>query len=747
MTWILILLAYFFAAALLGLAGTRLRRAAVWIGLVPFLAQLAAVVAYAGNGDEIITVGWVPSLGLELTFAINALSLTLSSVVAGIGALIVLYTWRYFGSGPKLNRFLALVALFTGGMAGIVSSDHLFGLFLFWEVTTVASYLLIGFEHDKAQARVAALQAILVTAAGGLAMLAGFVILTIESGTASITELSATQPGGTAVTVAVGLVLLGAFTKSAQFPFHFWLPGAMAAPTPASAYLHSATMVKAGIILLILLAPAFAGLTIWSVGVTVIGLTTMLVGGIAALGQHDLKLLLAHSTVSQLGFMTALIGLDLIAPAMAILIAHAVFKAGLFLITGVIDKTAGTRDIRQISGLGRKAPLLAASALLLTLSMAGIPPVLGFAAKEAAFDSLLAADQWPALIVIAIGSVITVAYSARYWRGAFGTAKDVAPVAVEANQYPVMSSVGGFLAAITLALGLYPNWLGNLLETATGQKAKVVLWPGLTTALAVSAAVVAAGAMTAAFLHRRDLTVSWRGPTATGIYRASLRGLNQIADRLTGIVQNGSLPVYLAVIMLTVAAVPSALWLFTWDAAPSLPVTNGLGEVVVAAVVIVAAFGAARAGRRMAAVLMLGVVGYSVAGIYVLFGAPDLALTQLLVETLTIALFALVLVKLPRSFGSDPKSLARSTRLLVAAAVGLFATLSAVVISSVNPARDVANAYIDKAVDAGGTNVVNIILTNFRALDTLGEITVLAAAATGISALVAARKRRGDSTP
>ncbi len=755
MIWTASIALYFLVAAILAIGRSRLGRLAPVVASVPFFAQLAVVVGFAAvSTPRFEAIEWIPSLEVTIGFRIDPLTLLLTTIVAAIGLLIVIYTAGYMDESVDRTRFLGLMVLFSGGMAGIVSSDDLFGLFVFWEVTTVASYLLIGFNDKQAAARSAALQAILVTTAGGLAMLAGFVLLTIASGTANITALVNEPPTGPVVTTALLLVFLGAFTKSAQVPFHFWLPGAMAAPTPASAYLHSATMVKAGIVLLVFLAPGFATLSFWGPLVTAVGLATMSLGAVVAMWQRDLKLLLAYGTVSQLGFMMTLIGLDLIGAAVAVLVAHALFKAALFLVVGIVDKSTGTRDVEKLSGLGRRQRGLATIAALSAMSMAGIPPLLGFVTKEAAIDTLIAGSDWLALAVIAAASILTVAYSARFWWGAFATKPDLAANVV-APLRTTMVLPAALLAAASLMLGLFPARLGSIITAATGQTTKLVLWPGFKPALAVSTFIIVAGAVawnlapgliqSATFARlRRSQTLS-----AAGIYQATLRGLNLTAKRVAGFVQNGSLPTYLAVILTTVVAIPTAIWLTSWEGRPVLPATNGPAEIVLGAVVVAAAVGAARAQRRMAAVLLLGVVGYAVAGIYVTFGAPDLALTQVLVETLTVALFALVLAKLPRRFGIEPRSLSRRVRIGVAALVGSFAASAAVLVTAVSPERSVSSQYTELAPEAGGTNVVNVILTNFRALDTLGEITVLAAAAIGVGALVAAgrRKQRSDGVP
>lgn len=744
MNLILVLIAYFVAAAILGLGATQLRRSALTIALIPFLVHGAVIVGSATGvrtGPEFERLQWVPALGLNLDFRLDGVTLLLSALVASIGGLIVVYSFFYFGAGGRLTRFLALMTLFTGGMAGIVVSDDLFGLFVFWEVTTAASYLLIGFDHERAAARASALQAALVTTLGGLAMLAGFVVLAIEAGTTSITALAASPPQGTATNIALLLVFLGAFTKSAQVPFHFWLPGAMAAPTPASAYLHSATMVKAGIVLLALFAPAFAEATVWSSVIVPVGLATMVVGGLGAIVQRDLKLLLAYSTVSQLGFITTLIGLDLIAAAIGVLAGHAVFKAGLFLVVGVIDKKFGTRRIDELAGVRRGAPVLAIVGGVLAMSMAGVPPLLGFATKEGAFDALVAGEQWLVLAAMAGASVITVVYSARFWWGAFGDSAESGP-----RPLGRIAAVPLVLAVASLAVGLFPNWLSPIIENGSGQKVKLVLWPGFTVALGVSVAVLLVGAFASIWFERARPQLAGPPVTATSVYAAALRGLNRLADTSTGIVQNGSLPVYLAVILTTVVATPLVVWFVNWEGAPALPLANNPAELVLGAIAVVAAVAATRAKRRLAAVLMLGTVGFSVAGIYVMFGAPDLAMTQVLAETLTVALFALVLVKLPRQFGVEPSSLSSRLRIGVALLVGFFAATAAIVISAADADRDIAAAYIERAPEAGGKNVVNVILTNFRALDTLGEITVLAAAALGVSALVRAGRREADQS-
>lgn len=725
--------AYFVAAAVIAVLLRGSERHARAVALVPFAFQaVVSVIHLAGDATpRSETISWLPSMGIDLVFRVDALSMTLTATVAIIGFLIALYSADYMAGSAV--RFLAILVLFSGGMAGLVTSDNLFGLFVFWEITTIASFLLIGYDDHAAGARAAAVQAAIVTTAGGLAMLAGFLLLAGEAGTSRISEIVAAAPRGAVVNTAIILILLGVFTKSAQVPFHFWLPGAMAAPTPASAYLHSATMVKAGIVVLLLLAPGFSSLTVWSTVVTTVGLTTMVLGALQAMRQHDLKLLLAHGTVSQLGFMVAIVGLGFVGLGLALLVTHAAFKATLFLVTGIIDKTAGTRDLRQLSGIATARPLLGLATAAALMSMAGLPPLLGFVTKEAAFDALIESGDHLPLAIIAVASALTVAYSARVWWGAFLTSGE--PSQLTRARRPLLVPV------VTLALfgvvgGFVPGPLQAVASAADGGTVTLVLWPGFKPALAVSAAVVLVGWLMHKNGRRFEQIGRQRTPSASAAYVGFVRALNRSADAVTGTLQNGSLPVYLAVILTTIFGVVGAVWLPAVPASVDLAIANSPVEVLLALIVIVAAIAVTRARRRMAAVLLLGAVGYGVAGVYVSFGAPDLALTQLLVETFTVALFAFVLSRLPRQFDAESTSLPRALRIGVSILAGSVVTGVALLATTSPPRRDVARFAIDNAEAAGGRNVVNVILTDFRALDTLGEISVLVAAGIGIAALV-----------
>ena len=503
------------------------RRAYLVLALAPAsaaawaLSQTTAVMAGRGPVES---VEWVPGLSLELAFRLDTLSWLMVLLVGGVGALVLVYSSAYFSAtAGGLGRFGGVLVAFAGAMLGLVVSDDLLLLYVFWELTTVFSYLLIGHYADRKASRRAAMQAIVLTTAGGLAMLVGLVVLGHAAGTYRLSEILADPPAGTAVTVAVVLLLVGAITKSALVPFHFWLPAAMAAPTPVSAYLHAAAMVKAGVYLVARFAPAYADLPAWRVIVLALGSTTLLVGGYRALRQHDLKLVLAFGTVSQLGLIVLLVGYGTRATALAgiaMLGAHAMFKAALFLVVGVVDAATGTRDLRRLSGVGRALPVTAVAGALATASMIGLPPFAGYVAKEAALDALLHDDGgWPAVVVlvaVAVGSALTVAYGLRLFWGAFSSKH---PSVAVAHPDPAGTDAGpveGFaavsrpplllvapamvLALLGIAVAAVPRVGDHLLspyaETlARGEAGHLVLWAGLTPALGITAAVLAAGVL------------------------------------------------------------------------------------------------------------------------------------------------------------------------------------------------------------------------------------------------------------
>ncbi len=738
------------------LAGGRLGRRALLLGALGPLSAVVLLVrwAFSGGGVVVESVDWLPAVGLDLTFRLDGFSALMVALVGGVGVLVFAYAGPYFGKREGLERFAAYLVVFAGSMFGLVTADNVLVLFVFWELTSVMSYLLIGFEDDNAGARSSALQALLVTAAGGLAMLAGLVLLAQAGGTYSLSALLAEPPTGGVVGPALVLVLLGAMAKSAQFPFHFWLPGAMAAPTPVSVYLHSATMVKAGIYVVARLAPVYALLVPWwGPSLAVIGLVTMLVGGWRALTRNDLKQLLAQGTVSQLGFMMLLVGMGIPAltfAGMAMILAHSLFKGALFMVAGIIDHQAHSRDIRRLSGLRLRMPATFWVSVVAVASMAGVIPVFGFVSKESALEGLVSGAEWWVTSGVVLGSMLTAAYGIRFLWGAFATK----PVDREASligpevQAPGLAFLGpaALLVALSIVGGLVPALFDGLVgssATAVDPMAgdqRLALWHGFGLPLALSALALAGGWL----LWRRPMALlralTGRVPEGARVYEVLLKGVNGVADRLTSILQNGSLPAYLVVIVGVAVVGPTVLMAMHWRQLPELVLAESPVQVVTAVLVIGAAIGAVIAKRRLGAVLFLGAVGYGVAVLFVIQGAPDLALTQLLVETLALALFVLVLTRLPARFEVLATRIRRFTRIGVSVAAGLAAMALSLWMASGRVAPSLAPEFLARSEpEGGGRNVVNVILTDFRALDTLGEITVLALAAMGAIALVKAR--------
>jgi multicomponent Na+:H+ antiporter subunit A len=754
MNW-LIIIHLIAAAAALSLRSLLGRRAF----LVGALGPMATLVWAAANTGSILggspsvaTFEWIPSLDLTLAFRVDTYSLVFLYVIGVAGTAIFLYAARYFGSDPRVPTFAGVMTLFGGAMVGLVTSDHLLSLFVFWELTTITSYLLIGYDDHNAGARSSALHAALVTGSGGLAMLGGLVLLGQQAGTFLISEIVASPPpASTTMTAAFALMLVGAVTKSAQFPFHGWLPGAMAAPTPASAFLHSATMVKAGIFLVGRFGVvAVASTGWWQTAVLVIGFATMVVGGWQALRQDDLKLLLAYGTVSQLGFIFLLTGSGspkLVYGGLAVLAAHALFKATLFMVVGTIDHEAGTRDLRRLSGLRRTMPALFWVTAAAAASMAAVPLTVGFAAKEAAFDGLVGKGFTP--IALAAGlSILTVVYTGRFLIGAFGPHRSGhEPAGLDARSpKDVLLWSPMVLAVAGLVFGLVPQFLAPLVDGATiaatgvEKAGKFVVWPGLVPALFWSFGSLGIGAFLIWRSRAVDLIVarvrrtSARLPTADGAFLRAVAGVLSFADRSSGLIQNGSLPTYIGIIALVAVVLPSTAFVRGLGDV-RLPPAGGLLEVLIGLVIVVSAIGLLFAGRRFAAVLLLGGVGFGVAGLFALFGGPDLALTQLLVETLAVALFAIVLRHMPAQFRKTET--ARVPRMVVAAAVGLFVFVGGLLTVGTRSEPPVSEYFLEESVPtAAGENVVNVILVDFRALDTLGELTVLVTATLGVSGLV-----------
>ncbi|WP_106537509.1 Na+/H+ antiporter subunit A [Haloactinopolyspora alba] len=759
--------AHLAAAALAPLLAGRLRsRVFLVLAVVPatafaWLAARGGTVAGPDARSITQSTAWVDSLGMQLSFRLGTLSWVMALLVTGIGALVLVYSAYYFRPDETgLGRFSGLLTGFAGTMLGLVLADDLLLLYVFWELTTVFSYLLIGHNPDRRANRRAAMQALIVTTFGGLAMLVGVVIVGQAAGTYSISGVLADPPAGTAVSVAVVLLLVGAVSKSALVPFHFWLPAAMAAPTPVSAYLHAAAMVKAGVYVVALFAPALAGVLPWRPLLLTVGVATMLLGAWRALRQHDLKLLLAFGTVSQLGFLVVVLGVGTRSAALAgvaMLVAHALFKAALFLVVGIVDHGAGTRDLRLLSGLRRRMPVAFWAAVLAAASMAGVPPLAGFVAKESIVKAFVDVARtgdgtgippvagWTVLVGLVAGSALTVAYSARFVWGAFATKPGVSEPA------GIHSPPVGFAAApALLALGgLALGFLGSAETPALApyaehypegvHHASLGLWHGLNLALVLSAVSLAAGAVMYWQRHavaraQRGLRVGYEAEHG---FRRTLRVVDRVAVEVTGATQRGSLPVYLVVIFVVVITVPGTALLMAGVGSVDLYGWDNPAQLAVGGVLVAAAILTARSGRRLKAVLLAGVTGYGMALLFMMHGAPDLALTQVLVETVTLAVFVLVLRSLPPRFSERPLTSTRWGRLGIGALVGALMAGFALVASAARTADPVSETFAERAEAEGrGHNVVNVILVDIRAWDTMGEISVLVVAATGVASLV-----------
>ncbi|MBL7261202.1 Na+/H+ antiporter subunit A [Paractinoplanes lichenicola] len=692
------------------------------------------------------TYPWVPHLGMDLALHMGTLSWLMLLVVSGIGAIVLVYCAHYFEQGdPALGRFAGTFLGFATAMTGLVVSDDLLLLYVFWELTTVFSYLLIGHKGEQVAGRRAAMQALVVTTAGGLAMLVGFVMLGHGAGTYRWSEIAAGPlPEGS--TVAAILILAGALSKSAIFPFSFWLPAAMAAPTPASAYLHAASMVKAGVFLLGLMGPLLAQAGPWRPIAVIAGALTLLLGGWAAMRQHDLKLLLAYGTVSQLGLLTVAFGAAGRTAALAgaaLLLAHALFKAALFLVVGIIDRQTGTRDLRDLSGLARRSPVLAGIAGLAVASMMGVPPLAGFVGKEslfAAFEHGGAADRLVLLALVA-GSALTVAYGLRFLWGAFATKPGVAPVELSPPSWGFVAPAA-LLALTGLAAGLGASWLDGVLtpyaELFSGPAEHLALWHGFGLPLLLSAVVLAIGGLVFAGQRRGRPWPRQKVPQAADVYTKLMSAVDRAAVELTGATQRGSLPFSLGVILLVLVIVGGSTLLLAGAPWPSgLRLWDSPLQLVAGAVVIGAALVAARSRRRLTAMILVGVCGYGIAVMFVLHGAPDLALTQFLVETVTIVMFVLVLRRLPVRFSARPLRATRIIRSIIAVSTGVVAAGMAYVAVGGRIATPISTDFAEPAVSyGGGHNIVNVALVDIRAWDTMGEISVLVVAATGVASLI-----------
>jgi multicomponent K+:H+ antiporter subunit A len=753
------------AVPLLGTLQRAPRVLPAWLAAVANAAALAVLLAHAPavfDGEALVwTLPWVPSIGLDLSLRLDGLGFLFALLILAIGLLVVLYAAYYLSDEPRLNRFYALLMLFTGAMLGVVLSENILLLFVFWELTSLSSFLLVGYWQRKPSARDGARIALAVTGGGGLALLGGLVLLGQVAGGYDLSHvLGATVAVQSSAyyPVIVLLVLIGAFTKSAQFPFHFWLPGAMAAPTPVSAYLHSATMVKAGIFLMARLYPVLAGPDIWFFALTGIGLVTLVFGAYQAMFRHDLKSLLAYSTVSHLGLITLLFGIGTPLSAVAALfhvINHATFKASLFMAAGIIDHECGTRDMRRINGLWRYMPRTGLLAMVAAAAMAGVPLVNGFLSKEMFFGESLALErggglQWILPVAAVMGGVFSVAYSLRFIHDVFFLDRPLTTPRVPHEPPTWMRIPVEVLVAVCLLVGLFPGFAVQALLEVSSQAVlaaappefSLKLWHGINLPLAMSVVALAGGVLLY-FLVQYGLDLHSHVQArnrAKRLFDRAVLVLTATVDVLAHRAWSGGLTT--GVLVLVVVALFAGMF-------PFLGAPGVLGDVAttpadpmafaIFTLMCVSAVGTMFAQRyRLAALVVLSVVGLTVALAFVYFSAPDLALTQLCVETVSILLLLLALNYLPQE--SPPETAVDNALrhfFLACIAGGGVGWLTWAILT--RPFTSISDYFIANSVpQGGGANVVNVILVDFRAYDTYGEITVIAIAALGVAAMLAA---------
>ena len=736
-----------------------LGRAGGWVLAIAPLTVAGVLVSYLPRvmSGEVIreSVAWAPELGLTISVGLDGLGLLFALLISGVGALILVYAQGYLGGHRHLPRIYAFLLIFMGAMLGVVLTDNLLVMFVFWELTSISSYLLIGFDHNRVAARKAALQALLVTGGGGLALLVGILLLWNVGGSLDVSVLAGRAEaiqGSGMYTAIVLLFALGAFTKSAQFPFHFWLPGAMEAPTPVSAYLHSATMVKAGIFLLARMNPVLGGSELWTTLLTLTGATTVVLGAVLAFRQTYLKKILAYSTVSSLGLIVMMLGIgttEAVEAGMAYLLAHAIFKGGLFMVAGAIDHGTGQRDAEKLGGLFGAMPVLGVVSIFAACSMIGLPPMFGFVGKEMVLIAVGKAPVWSEWLT---GAMVVVA--------ALGTAAailaGIKPFVGKRIQTPhephapglALVLGPGILAVLGVAVALLPSVLsGPLVGPAASavlglpSEPNLHLWHGWTKELALSGGALGLGVVAFALRWRvrRFIEVlgffDRVGPERA--YEVGLKGLNAVAKGQTRLLQNGYLRSYLVVTMGTaVGLVGYTLWSRGELTLQGVSLDLKWYELMVGLLIAVAAIAAAVAKNRLMTIAALGLAGYGVALMFVMFGAPDLAMTQIAIETLTVILFALVFRRLP-DFRSISTRAQKIRDVFVAGLAGVMMTVLMLLASRVQIGSGNSSWFGEQSYIGGhGRNVVNVILVDFRAIDTMGEITVLAVAAIGVFALL-----------
>ncbi len=719
--------------------------------------------AEAIASGEVFTGGfaWIPTLGVNLSYRIDGLSLVFGLLISGIGTFIVLFSGGYLKGHEQLGRFLGFIFLFMGSMLGLVMADNLYCLLVLWEMTSITSFLLIGFNHNYRASRRAALQALVVTGGGGLSLIAAVILI---HGATGVSEMSLVLASGDALResplyIAAFILVLGAaFTKSAQFPLHFWLPNAMEAPTPVSAYLHSATMVKAGVYLLMRLNPVMGETVAWETVLPVFGGATLIVGTLLAIRQTDLKLMLAYTTVASLGLLVMLTGFGgekAIEAAVYYLVAHALFKGGLFMVAGTIDHEAGTRDIRKLGGLRAAMPITFAAAAVAALSMSGIPPFIGFLAKEEIYAALAKPDAWSmifTLVAITGNALMLVIAAAIAIKPFLGEVKETPK---HAHEGPILLWAGPVaLGLVGLGSAIFAgatNHLfvspmsGAIAGTEVHAHAELALHIGVP--LALSLVTIALGVLVYLRLDiarlamaRLLLIIGW-GPDRG--FDQFVAGTVRLSAAVTRVIHNGRLDYYMTVVFLVLGATLLA-GLIGWGELPTVPAWPELTfyEWGILAIAFIGVLAVLRASDRLTAIVSLGIQGFAVALIFILFGAPDLAFTQFMVETLSVVILALVMTRLTlhKSDHRPPVQVVVDASLAIICGVSLGLLLLSVVQVPFN--SELSDFFAaNSRVIAHGRNIVNVIIVDFRGLDTLGEIAVVMVAGLAILALIRIRPR------
>jgi multicomponent Na+:H+ antiporter subunit A len=735
---------------------------------------------------------WIPSLGINFAAKIDGLGLLFALLISGIGALVVLYSIYYLAKDKEqLGSFYVYLLLFMGAMLGVVLSDNLIVMYGFWELTSFSSFLLIGYWYHREKSRYGAQKSMLITVFGGLAMLGGIILLYIMTGSFSISEI-VTQSDvvleHTLLIPAILCFLLGAFTKSAQFPFHIWLPDAMEAPTPVSAYLHSATMVKAGIYLVARMSPVFAESPVWLWLVGGFGIVTLFWGSFSAVKQTDLKSILAFSTVSQLGLIMSLLGVGAAAlhydgiddnvftvattAAVFHLINHATFKGSLFMVVGIVDHETGTRDIRKLGGLMHLMPITFSLALIGAFSMAGLPPFNGFLSKEMFFTGmvnilkldLFSLSTWGLLFPVLawIASVFTFIYSMKLVFKTFTGKYKPEQLKKKPHEAPLGMLISPVvLGSLVIIFGLFPNILShNLISPAMASilpsllspgdmfDVHIYFWHGPTPELFMTLGVVILGILLYLTLPKWERTYDLLPEklTLNKLYDKGLESIQSGSFKLTRFYMNGYIRTYLVYIFAFFILI-LGYTLYKKDAflIDTANVSSiGIYELVLSLLIVVATITILFAKSRLTSIILLGAVGYTVALFFVVFRAPDLALTQLVIETVSVALFLLCFYHLPKFKKEESKIPFKLTNAVISIGVGAIVTAIALSSYSTKLFDSISQFYVDNTyIRAAGKNMVNVILVDFRGFDTLFEICVLAIASLGIFAMIKLRLTRG----